>query len=134
MINIASDRGLMFKIDFYRNNKGESELVEFIQNLNEKANTNKDARIMLKQIVLHINILSKTGTYSGATFVKHIAEDIWELRPGKNRILFFAWYSNKIVLLHYFLKTTQKTPKYEIEKAKREISDWMERNEIHEKQ
>ena len=36
-------------------------------------------------------------------------------------------YNNGFVLLHHFVKKTQKTPKREIEQAKRELADWIER-------
>ena len=84
-------------------------------------------RIILKQIRFYINILEKLGTRAGENFVKHIQDEVWELRPGNNRILFFAWYENKIVLLHHFSKTTNKTPKREIKKALYEIEDWKRR-------
>ena len=35
--------------------------------------------------------------------------------------------NRKYVLLHQFLKKTQKTPKREIEQAKRELADYLER-------
>lgn len=83
---------------------------------------------MLKQIRFYINILENLGARAGEPFVKHIQDEIWELRPGNNRIVFFAWYENKIVLLHHFRKVTNKTPKNEIEKAVYEIGDWKGRN------
>ncbi len=118
----------MYEIIFYHNKKRESELLDFLEYLNAKSNNDKNARIMLKQFTLYINILSKTGILSGAPFVKHIQDKLWELRPGRNRVLFFVWQSNQIILLHHFFKTSQKTPKSEIEKASRELSDWIERN------
>ena len=40
----------------------------------------------------------------------------------------FAHYENGVfVLLHHFLKKTQKTPKREIDKAKRELEDFKRR-------
>jgi phage-related protein len=49
--------------------------------------------------------------------------DIWELRPIDNRILFAAWDGEKFILLHHFLKQTQKTPPLEIETAKRRLEE-----------
>ena len=47
--------------------------------------------------------------------MKHIEDDIWELRPGDNRVFdFFYDEDGKFVLLHQFKKKTQKTPKREI--------------------
>jgi phage-related protein len=56
-----------------------------------------------------------------------LEEDIWELRPGRNRVLFFYHKDDTYVLLHHFLKKTQKTPRREIEKAKSERNDWITR-------
>jgi len=41
--------------------------------------------------------------------------------------LFVAWIDGSFVLLHHFVKKTQKTPRREIEKAKRELQDLKER-------
>lgn len=117
----------MYEIIFYRGSKGHSELLDFIETLNQKANSSKNERIMLKQIRFYINILQNLGTRAGEPFVKHIQDEIWEIRPGNNRILFFIWRENKIVILHHFRKTTNKTPKKKIEKAICKIKDWKER-------
>jgi phage-related protein len=37
------------------------------------------------------------------------------------------WKDNKFVLLHHFVKKTQKTPPREIEKARAELKDFLER-------
>lgn len=59
---------------------------------------------------------------------KHLEDDIWELRLGNNRVLyFFIDNDNTYVLLHHFRKTTQKTPRQEIEKAKKERIDYLRR-------
>lgn len=118
----------MYEVLFYRNGSGNSELFDYLIELNEKAWTSKNDRIMLKQIRFCINILETLGSRAGEPYVKHIQQEVWELRPGNNRILFFTWYENKIVLLHHFRKTTGKTPKNEIEKAICEIRDWKGRN------
>ena len=38
------------------------------------------------------------------------------------------WKDNKFVLLHYYIKKTQKTPHREISKALAYMHDWLERN------
>jgi len=119
----------VYDIIFYQDTKGYSELLVYIEILNTKACKSKNERIMLKQIRFYINILERLGTRAGEPFIKHIQDEIWEIRPGNNRILFFAWSDNKIVLLNHFRKTTNKTPKNEIEKAINKIKDWKERND-----
>ena len=63
---------------------------------------------------------------------KHLENDIWELRPLRDRILFAYWYNNKFIILSHFMKQTQKTPKTEIAKAKRYLNDFKKRNDMYE--
>lgn len=80
----------MHEIIFFLDSKGHSELLQFIEMLDKKAVSSKNERIMLKQIRFYINILENLGTRAGEPFVKHIRDEVWELRPDNNRILFFA--------------------------------------------
>jgi len=61
-------------------------------------------------------------------YVKHLEGELWELRPVRDRIFFVAWLDGGFVLLHHFMKQTQKTPAHEIARAKRELTDLKERN------
>lgn len=57
-------------------------------------------------------------------------DDIWECRVklGSNIYRIFAfWDRNKIVLMHGFIKKTQKTPDNEIEKAEAYKRDYFQR-------
>lgn len=117
----------MFNIDFYRTVDGKSDIEDFLEDLLSRAITNKDARIQHKQVSQYIQFLEDYGTRLGENVTKHLDEDIWELRPGNNRVLFFYFENNTFVLLHHFRKKTQKTPRREIEKAKAERDDWRNR-------
>ncbi len=72
--------------------------------------------------------MSEYGTTVGEPYIKHLDGDIWELRSLRDRILFAAWDGKSFVLLHQFMKQTQKTPTREIEKAKRNLKDYDERS------
>ena len=61
-------------------------------------------------------------------YIKHLDGEIWELRPIRNRILFVAYTENEFILLHHFIKKTQKTPQAEINQAKRNMKDFIERS------
>ena len=117
----------MYNIEFYTDANGVSELWNFLDDLQEKALTNKDARIQHKQIVQYIQLLEDHGTRLGENITKHLDDNIWELRPGNNRVLYFFHKDNTYVLLHQFRKKTQKTPPREIQKAKDERDDWIKR-------
>ena len=67
--------------------------------------------------------------FQKAVAEKHLEDEIWELRPLRDRILFAAWTGDGFVLLHHFMKQTQKTPRREIEQAKRELVDFKQRSE-----
>ena len=61
--------------------------------------------------------------------IKQVDGDIYELRPGGNRVLFFHYSKNgKFILLHGFEKTTQKTPQKEKNRARNERDDYIRRN------
>ena len=114
----------MYKIIFYKDKKEGSTLKKEIIELGQQSMTNKNARIAVHQIALYVKLLRNNGNRLPYNFTKHIEGCLWELRPGNNRIFYF-FDGNIIVLLHMFRKKTQKTPKLEIEKAKREIANYL---------
>ncbi len=82
-----------------------------------------------KQISLYIQLLQDHGTRLQENITKHLEEDIWELRPGSNRVFYFYYKDDTFVLLHQFRKRTQKTPRRELDKAKAERDDYLARKE-----
>lgn len=121
----------MYTVEFYETADGKSELWDFLEDLRIKAATSKDARIQHKQIAFQIQLLQENGTRLGENITKHLEENIWELRPGNNRVLYFYFENDTFVLLLQFRKKTQKTPRREIEKAKAERDDYLARKEQH---
>ena len=60
----------------------------------------------------------------GMPLVKHLGQGLWELRSTlSNRIarIIFVVKHDKIIVLHAFVKKTQKIPKNEIEIALRRL-------------
>ena len=78
----------MYIVEFYENAAGESELWDFLEELRVKSVNSKDARIQYKQISLYIQLLQDNGTRLPENITKHLDEDIWELRPGNNRVFY----------------------------------------------
>ncbi|MBR3255313.1 MAG: type II toxin-antitoxin system RelE/ParE family toxin [Clostridia bacterium] len=76
----------MYQIIFYTDYKGNSDIANYIYDLRSK-NNSKDAKIRLNKITAYINQLSKHGVSIGEPFVKHLEDEIWELRPLRDRIL-----------------------------------------------
>lgn len=115
----------MYKIYFYKDRKGNQPVADYFNLL--AAQNNKDSRIKATKIRDYIKALSLYGTQIGEPYLKHLEGEIWKLRPLRDRILFAAWIDNSFVLLHTFMKKTQKTLKTEIEKAKKELSEIRQR-------
>ena len=115
----------MYKIFFYKDKNGNEPVLEYLRELSNKKD--KDSRIKATKIRDYVKALSCYGTQIGEPYVKHLEGDIWELRPLRDRIFFVAWHNGSYVLLHHFMKKTQKTPTREIEQAKRELEDLKER-------
>ena len=67
--------------------------------------------------------------YENAAGESELWNFLEELRPRNNRVFFFYHRDNKFVLLHYFRKKSQKTPKREIDRAKAERDDYLARKE-----
>jgi len=120
----------MYKIVFYKDKNGKSLLLDYIQELDAKRD--KDSRIKINKIYDYIDYLRSAGQAAGDPYVKHLNGEIWELRPLRDRILFAAWDGESFILLHHFMKKTQKTPPIEIKQAKRNLADYRERSKDNE--
>ena len=117
----------MYDIYFYDDKDGNSPIIDYIEELSKK--TDKNSRINYNKINDYIQVLSEHGKAAGEPYIKHLDGDIWEIRPIRARILFASWIDNGFILLHHFqFKKTQKTPKREIEQAKRNLKDIKERS------
>lgn len=66
----------MYKIEFYENQHGDSEVWDFLEGLRLKSETSKDARIQYNQIIFYIDLLAKNGTNLPTKITKHLEEDI----------------------------------------------------------
>lgn len=115
----------MHEIIFYHDKSGYEPMNAYMEELSHKKD--KDSRIKYNKIREYIKTLQIYGTTAGEPYIKHLDGEIWELRPLRDRVLFAAWIDNAFVLLHHFMKKTQKTPKREIDKAKRELEDFRRR-------
>ena len=119
----------MFDVSFYEDKQGNQPVKEALIALRDKSKTSKNERIQYQKILTYIRTLENYGTRAGEPVVKHVEGDIWELRPLSHRIFFFYWHDNTFILLHHFVKKTNKTPPKEIAQAKRNMKDFLERND-----
>ena len=118
----------MHEIHFYDDINGNSSVYDYFQSLSQK--NDKDSRINHKKFQEYITVLQELGKAAGEPFIKHLDGEIWEIRPIRERVLFASWIEDSFILLHHFKKTTPKTPKREIDQAKRNLKDMRERSGI----
>lgn len=119
----------MKNIKFYTDENGNSDLYNYLKVLELK--NDKDSILNAKKIYSYIENLSKYGVKMGEPLVKYLGNKIWELRSLRHRILFFE-DSDCFVLLSHFVKETKKTPRDEINKARKRMIDYLERNDKYE--
>jgi phage-related protein len=117
-------------LKLYQTADGKQPIKDYPNELSEK--TDRDSRMRLGKIDYYLQALRTYGTRAGEPYVKHIECDLWELRPLNDRFFFFARRGDRFILLHHFIKKTQKTPKREIDQAKRNLKDFVERERDNE--
>ena len=95
----------IFKIELYSTEDGKEVLAEFINELPAKHQA---------KAFREIDLLAEFGNALKEPYVKHIDGEIWQ--------------ADTIVLLHGFIKKTQKTPRSEIETAQKRLRDYKRRH------
>ena len=92
----------MYTVEFYENDRGVSELWDFLEELRIKSASNKDARIQYKQIVLYIQLLEdlQQGIQIGHRF-KGFDPCHRGLRNTAPRCQFPLAQSHRIALLYH---------------------------------
>ena len=112
-----------FEVEFYQMANGREPARDFLLGLERR---------MRAKIVDTIVLLQENGNELREPYSKHLSGGIFELRAkvgtDTTRVLYFFYYGRKIILTNGFIKKTDKTPKSEIDKAKRYRSDYLERN------
>lgn len=103
----------VYKIKFFYDfKKGRAPVKRYLSGLPEKERA---------KVLKYIEYLRQNQGVLDEPYSRHIKDKIRELRvdfaSNRHRILFFTFVEKKIILLHAFLKRTQKTPQSEIVKA-----------------
>lgn len=109
-------------VEYYRDREGKEPAANFIDALSNEARA-KVFRI--------IKLLRDYGVLLKEPYTKQIKGKIRELRirdnQGAIRILYFTYTGKRFILLHGFIKKTNKTPSREIELAEKRMDDFIQR-------
>ena len=115
----------IFQIVFYSKENGETPFWDFYETLDPK---------MQARVFWTINLLKKAGSYLREPYSAPLNDGLFELRVKQGsdivRCLYFFQRGHIVILTNGFTKKTDKTPKKEIEKAKRYREDWMRRSTV----
>ena len=101
-----------------------------VETLNEDVDRELDAlEPSFKAKFLHIaGMLEAFGPHKvREPYVKHLDQKLWELRmkaaPGIARAIYVTVQKQRIVILHVFVKKTNKTPRAAIELARQRMKE-----------
>ena len=110
----------MWSIVFYLDHRGKSPPLDFINSLPvmEQAKIRNTLRL-----------LREFGTHLSMPHAKHIEGKLWELRPGGVRLFYFTYIDQQFVILHGYIKKSNKAPINEIELALNRMNEMNERKE-----
>lgn len=110
---------MKYEIEFYSKVTGEEPAKDFILQLTPK---------MKAKILKILDILEMNGPLTRLPYSEHLDDGIFEIRAKQGsditRVLYFFFIGKKIILTNGFVKKTQKTPRWEIELAKRYRQDY----------
>lgn len=115
----------MYEITFYESPSGNVPVRDYLRDVR-----NKHGDKELNVIRFYIDLLSKHGMTINnfrPHAIRRISGDLYELRPGGNRIFFFYYKDESFVLLHAYRKQKQEAPKFEIDTAKKRMSEYKRR-------
>ncbi|MBN1999433.1 type II toxin-antitoxin system RelE/ParE family toxin [candidate division KSB1 bacterium] len=104
------------KVVFYKTETGNEPVREWLQAL-----TREEKKVIGEDIKT-----IQFGWPLGMPLIRKLENDLWEIRSHlKNRIarVLFTIIDDHMILLHGFIKKSQKTPKQDIQLARKRIQD-----------
>lgn len=112
----------MIEVELYETESGRCPIQEYLDSLSPK---------LLAKTMRTIDLLENNGTHLHMPFSASLGDGIFELRTilgsDHSRVLYFFFVGHKAVITNGFLKKTQKTPREEIETAKKSRADYYRR-------
>jgi phage-related protein len=107
---------------FYETARGERPAEAWLRDQNVKVQA-RFARIF--------DLLEEHGTSVREPYVTHLRDKLWEVRLEHQRVqyrlLYFSVSRRQFVMLHGFVKKTQRTPARELEVAEQRMRDYLQR-------
>ncbi len=87
---------------------------------------------LLARYLRYVNLMVEFGADLGMPHTRALGDGLFELRlksrEGIARVFYGTMVGKRIVMLHVFVKKTQKTPQRELRKARKRLAE-VKRNE-----
>ncbi len=118
--------GELWKIVFYQDGKGKRPVQEFLDGLSKTARA---------AVLRDLDLLKEFGIKIGFPTVRPVTgvRKLWELRvktsDGAVRVFYAALTGGRFILLHGFVKKSDKTPKTELELAAKRLQEVLAKEE-----
>jgi len=110
---MSTDRPI--PVVFFRLDSGREPVRDWLKGLD------RESRKLIGEDIKTLQF----GWPIGMPLSRKLAENLWELRSKMHQGIartFFTIYAQKIILLHGFVKKTQKTPPKELSVARRRLT------------
>lgn len=108
----------------FTSDTGQKPVDDWIRNLDPEARA---------AVVNVVDLLEEHGTGLRLPHARPLEGGLWELRArsqgGIQRVIYFHWFGHTFGLLHGFTKKTQRTPRGEIDTARKRQATWLAREE-----
>jgi phage-related protein len=112
-----------WSVEFYSDRDNSSPVWDWYETLDDKTKA---------KLIWIFQLLETNGIEVGMPYIKPLEDKLYEVRAEVNRnairVIYFLYTERRFILLHGFHKKTQKTPKKELEKAKKYLEDFLEQN------
>jgi phage-related protein len=115
----------IWEVEFYQDEAGREPVADFLDGLPDSARA---------KAVRYIELLSSYGVLLKEPYTKQLRGKIREIRIadkiGAVRVVYFGFIQGRFILLHGFIKKTDKTPAREIDIAEKRMKDFLARHEV----
>jgi phage-related protein len=119
MKNLIAYKGDEFIIEWYYNAKGESQALEYYQELSQGQKA---------KLSFLFQMLGDTGKIRSEEKFRHEGDQIYAFKPMPDRFLCFFYHGGKVIVTNAFEKKQDKMPAKEKDKALKFKADYIKRN------
>lgn len=118
MKNFIAYKGQQFTIEWYFDENGSSESLDYFNNMNLPQK---------RKLLMLFKRIGDFGKISDITKFRSEGDQIFAFKPQPDRLLSFFYSGKKIIVTNGFLKKSQKLPKREKDRAIRLMTSYNER-------